>query len=116
MTMYEDLSTSMEFLVHLSTGSAHLSNKMQTVTTYTKLSQPTLLPGPILFILYTKPLTTLIRQHSISNQSFADNTQLHNSCHRDQIYTSVQSMQDCISDVKTWMTSNKLQLNDDKTE
>ena len=25
-------------------------------------------------------------------------------------------MQDCISDVKTWMTSNKLMLNDDKTE
>ena len=25
-------------------------------------------------------------------------------------------MQDCISDVKTWMTSNKLKLNDDKTE
>ena len=24
-------------------------------------------------------------------------------------------MQDCISDVKTWMTSNKLKLNDDKT-
>ena len=34
----------------------------------------------------------------------------------DQIDTSVQSMQDCISDVKTWMTSNKLKLNDDKTE
>ena len=25
-------------------------------------------------------------------------------------------MQDCISDVKTWMTSNKLNLYDDKTE
>ena len=72
--------------------------------------------GPILFILYTKPLTTLIRRHSISNQSFADDTQLHDSCRPDQIDTSVQGMQDCISDVKTWMTSNKLKLNDDKTE
>ena len=34
---------------------------------------------PILFILYTKPLTTLIQQHSITNQSFADDTQLYNS-------------------------------------
>ena len=25
-------------------------------------------------------------------------------------------MQDCISDVKTWMTANKIELNDDKTE
>ena len=67
-------------------------------------------------ILYTKPLTTLIRQPSISNKSFADDTQLHDSCRPDQIDTSVQSMQDCISDVKTLMTSNKLKLNDDKTE
>ena len=70
--------------------------------------------GPILFILCTKPLTTLIRQHSISNQSFADDTQLYNSCRPDQIDASVQSMQDCISDVKTWMIANKLKLNDDK--
>ena len=47
---------------------------------------------------------------------FADDTQLHDSCCPDQIDTSVQGMQDCISDVKTWMTSNKLKLNDDKTE
>ena len=104
---------------------SYLSNRTQTVTINNKLSQPTLLSfgvpqgsvlGPILFILYTKPLTTLIRRHSISNHSFADDTQLHDSCRPDQIDTSVQGMQDCISDVKTWMTSNKLMLNDDKTE
>jgi len=57
-----------------------------TITINNKLSQPTLLnfgipygsvQEPILFILYTKPLTILIRRHSISNQSFADDTQLH---------------------------------------
>ena len=63
-----------------------------------------------MFILYLKPLTTLIRQHSISNQSFADDIQLYNSCRPDQIDFSVQSMQDGISDVKTWMTSSKLSL------
>ena len=70
--------------------------------------------GPILFILYTKPLTTPIRQHSISNQSFADDTQLYNSCRPDQIDVSVQSMENCISDAQTWMPANKLKLNDDK--
>ena len=73
--------------------------------------------GPILFILYTKPLTTLIRQHSITNQSFADDTQLYISCRPDQIDASVESMQDCISDVNTWMAANKLSLmHDDETE
>ena len=66
--------------------------------------------APILLNLYTKPLTTLIRQHSIANQSFADDTQLYNSCRPDQIDSSVQSMQDGISDVKTWMTANKFSL------
>ena len=32
--------------------------------------------GPILFILYTKPLSDLIQCHSIESQSFADDTQL----------------------------------------
>ena len=86
----------------------YLSNRTQTVIINNKLSQPSMLNfgipqrsvlGPILFILYTKPLTTLIRQHSISNQSFADNTQLYNSCFPDQRDASVQSMHDCISDV-----------------
>ena len=85
-----------------------LSNRTQVVIINNKLSQPSMLNfgipqrsvlGPILFILYTKPLTTLIRQHSISNQSFADNTQLYNSCFPDQRDASVQSMHDCISDV-----------------
>ena len=64
---------------------SYLSNRTQTVTINNKLSQPTLLNfgvsqgsvlGPILFTSYTKPLTTLIRRHSISNQSFADDTQI----------------------------------------
>ena len=32
--------------------------------------------GPVLFILYTKPLSDLIQCHSIESQSFADDTQL----------------------------------------
>ena len=32
--------------------------------------------GPILFILYTKPLSDLIQCHSTESQSFANNTQL----------------------------------------
>ena len=104
---------------------SYLSNRTQIVIINNKLPQPSMLNfgvpqgsvlGPILFIQNTKPLTTLNRQHSISNQSFADDTQLYNSCRPDQIDDSVQSMQDCISNVKTWMTANKLKLIDDKTE
>ena len=53
-----------------------LSNRTQVVIINNKLSQPSMLKfgvpqgsvfGPILFILYTKPLITLIRQHSVAN-------------------------------------------------
>ena len=72
--------------------------------------------GLISLILSTKPCPTLIRQHSISHQSFADNTRLYNVCRPDQMDASVKRTQNCISDVKTWMAANKLKLNVDKTE
>ena len=72
--------------------------------------------GPIIFILYSAPLFSLIETHSVSNQSFADDTQLLHSCPPDQIHATVLTMQTRISDVKTWMTPDKLKLDDDKTE
>ena len=67
--------------------------------------------GPVLFILYTKPVSNLIERHSISSQSF-----VLDSCHPDHLDTTVERMQNCISEVKSWMDCNKLKLNDDKTE
>ena len=72
--------------------------------------------GPVLFILCTKPLSDLIERHSISNQSFADDTQLLDSCPPDHLDTTVLRMQNCISEVNSWMDCSKLKLNDDKTE
>jgi hypothetical protein len=104
---------------------AYLSDRTLSVTTNNSSSKPTCLSfgvpqgsvlGPILFTLYTKPLTSLIRSHSISSQSFADDTQLYDSCPSDQIHSTVQTIQTCITDVKQWMTNNKLKLNEDKTE
>ena len=72
--------------------------------------------GPVLFILYKKSLSNLVERHSISSQSFADDTQLLDSCHPDHLDTTVQRMQNCISEVKLLIYCNKLKLNDDKTE
>ena len=72
--------------------------------------------GPILFIMYTKHLSSLIDSHSLCNQSFADDTQLYKSCTPSIIDQTIQTTQNCITDIKTWMTTHKLKLNDDKTE
>ena len=72
--------------------------------------------GPILFVLYTTPLSTVIERHSILHHSYADDTQLQNSATPDRLPNLIDSMRLCIDDIKDWMTDNKLKLNDDKTE
>ena len=72
--------------------------------------------GPLLFIMYTKPLSAIIDSHSIIHHSFADDLQLQMSAPPDRMSELLHSMQSCISDVKAWATANVLKLNDNKTE
>ena len=72
--------------------------------------------GPVFFVLYTQPLFELIKKHSIQHHAFADDNQLYKETVPDEIQTTIETMQNCITDVKLWMTHNKLQLNDSKTE
>ena len=111
------------------TGSAlswirpYLSDRDQTVVVNGLKSEPFRLLygvpqglGPILFVLYTKPLDDIFDRHSVCHHSFADDTQMWNSSSLDQLDTTISAMQECVSDVKSWMTLNRLQLNDGKTE
>ena len=72
--------------------------------------------GPVLFVFYIQPLFELIKKHSIQHHAFTDDNQLYKETVPDQIQTAIEIMQNCITDVKLWMTQNKLQLNDRKTE
>ena len=65
-------------------------------------------------IIYNCSCSYLIERHSISRQSFADDTLLLESCHPDHVDTTVQHMQNCFSEVKLWMDCNKLKLSDEK--
>ena len=74
--------------------------------------------GPILFSLYTLPLAGILKQHGVSYHHYADDTQLYMSFkpsyeNENKIMVRVIN---CIDDVKTWMITNLLQLNIDKTE
>ena len=71
---------------------------------------------PFFFILYKQPLTCVILKHPVSHMLYADDMQVYKSFHLDDCLSSIHCVEKCVSNVKTWMTSNKLQMNEDKTE
>ena len=72
--------------------------------------------GPILFVLYTMPLSDIIANHSINHPLFADDTQLQKSASLSEVTNLTKELNACTDDIKTWMTENQLKLNDNKTE
>uniref|UniRef100_A0A3B3I2H5 Reverse transcriptase domain-containing protein n=1 Tax=Oryzias latipes TaxID=8090 RepID=A0A3B3I2H5_ORYLA len=71
--------------------------------------------GPILFNLYMLPLGDVIRRHGVDFHSYADDTQLYIAMSPDDL-EPVNTLLNCILDIKLWMAENFLQLNQDKTE
>ncbi|WP_419650303.1 reverse transcriptase domain-containing protein, partial [Thiolapillus sp.] len=105
--------------------SSYLTNRTQSVSIHCYTSEPAPISfgvpqgsvlGPVLFVLFTVPLPTVIEKHSVLHHSYADDSQLQKSAPPHQIPDLFLSMQKCIDDIKSWMTLNKLKLNDDKTE
>ena len=47
---------------------------------------------------------------------YADDTQIYKLCRPSEIVDTINSTEQCISNAKTRMFHNKLQMNDDKTE
>ena len=72
--------------------------------------------GPVLFTLYVQPIVDIIKKYGLSYHLYADDTQLYGSVNPADLDSLKLRMQSCISEIKTWMTVNKLQLNDKKTE
>ena len=72
--------------------------------------------GPLLFTLYTHPLSAVICQSGLSYHFFADDSQLHKSSVPSDFPVLACCLKDCIEDVAEWMGDSKLKMNDDKTE
>ena len=109
----------------LSWFSSYLCNRTHAITINSLQSEHTTLHygipqgsvlGPVLFILYTEPLFNLISKHTVNHHAFTDDNQLYKISTLDTIHQSIETLQNCTTDVKSWMTANKLQLNDNKTE
>lgn len=75
--------------------------------------------GPALYSNYTNPLGNLMTILAVCYHCYADDTQIYKSVNPKD-YAAQQSckcyMEDCVRQINGWMSSNRLQLNQDKTK
>ena len=75
--------------------------------------------GPLLFTAYIRPIGDIAIKYGVKYHIYADDTQLYISFNPripGDLERALTSLTNCIIDIKTWMSSNYLKLNDSKTE
>ena len=61
-------------------------------------------------------MSALLKYHKIGYHVYADDTQLYISFICKQPLESITKVNSCLSDIRRWMITNKLKINDSKTE
>ena len=72
--------------------------------------------GPLLFTLYTTPLSHLLADTTIRFHFYADDTQLYISFSGAGSSTSLQRLSGTLDQVYSWFCANRLSVNPSKTE
>ena len=73
--------------------------------------------GPLLFSLYTTPLSLIISRHKgIKFHFCADDSQVYIHLSQKNVSAAFENLNRCLDNVKEWISTSKLKLNPDKTE
>ena len=72
--------------------------------------------GPLLYIIYTADLGSLLAASSVLSQSYADDLQAYLHCLAPAAISTVRVMSRAMETLEAWMSSNRLRLNSSKTQ
>ena len=72
--------------------------------------------GPFAFPAYSSPLFRIARKHGVEMHMYADDTQLYLKFKPHNYNWAILKMEECLSEIRLWMSENLLKLNDKKTE
>ena len=104
---------------------SYLSNRKQKIKIGDSFSEAVILPfgvpqgsvlGPLLFTLYTSPLSQVISKFNVTHHLYADDTQIYLAVDSRNFDSSMEELTECLKYVQEWMDSVKLKLNPEKNE
>ena len=74
--------------------------------------------GPQLFSIYAAPVSNIIRNNNWLSHFYADDTQIYITVkpHQEDIDAAVETIEQCVAEIRSWVKTNSLKLNDSKTE
>ena len=76
--------------------------------------------GPLLYVIYASKLFNIVERHLPDAHCYAGDPQLYLSFRPvdglSSLTDAIQEMERCIEDIRNWMVSDRLLLNDEKTE
>ena len=72
--------------------------------------------GPLLYIMFTADLSTLLATCSLISHSYADDVQSYAHCRPSEAGETVRLMVSAADALTTWLSSNRLRLNSSKTQ
>ena len=72
--------------------------------------------GPLKLCLYLLPLSAILIYNNIGYHVYVDDTQLYISFKCKQPLEAISKLNSCLADIRRCMITNKLKINDSKTE
>ena len=111
--------------VALNWFASYLSGRSQQVSVHGTLALSTFLEygvsqrsvlGPVLFLMYTADLVSLVRTFGLFAHAYADDLQVYCHLSPGEEHVALQRFRSCSDSVSRWMSSIRLKLNPSKTE